>query len=144
MALVEFKERLYSADTRKRLGKPTYYGEKTYANCYYGKEHKKVTDDEYGKVYYGNKFYGDSRTYEGIYQTRHYNGGKYTVQEKFYNPVNNKHATQQTWRGRFADAISAWQALTTSQKEVYRIKSNGKQMSGYNVFLHEYLITHRL
>jgi len=144
MALVEFKERLYSADTKKRLGQPTYYGERRYSNYYFGKEQKKVTDDEYGKKYNGYTFYGDARTYEGIYQTRHYKGGKFTVQEKFYNPTPNYHATQQTWRGRFADAISAWQALTSQEKEVFRIKSSGKKMSGYNVFLHEYLITHRL
>lgn len=142
MVLVEFRERLVSADTKKKLGKPTYYGEKMNGHCYYGQEPQKVIADEYGDIYFASRFYGDSRTYEGIYQTRHYNGGKYTVQEKFYCPTNKKTIPQQANRTKFADAISAWQALTTSQKEVYRVKSSGKRMSGYNVFLHEYLISH--
>jgi hypothetical protein len=63
---------------------------------------------------------------------------------KHYVPTNNKKEKQQQWRGIFADAITAWQALSTSEKEAFRIKSSGKHMSGYNVFLHEYMITHRI
>jgi len=142
MVLVEFRERLSSADTRKRQGKPTYYGERNYSNSYYGKEHKKIDFDEYGKIFFGNRFFGESRTYEGIYQTRHYTHGKYTVQEKFYTPTQAYHAGRQAWRAVFADAVTAWQNLTASQKEIYRVKCSGKHMSGYNVFLHEYLISH--
>ena len=142
MVLVEFRERLSSMDTRKRLGMPAYFGERNYSKSYYGQEHKKVDFDEYGKIFYGKRFYGESRTYEGIYQTRHYKGGKFTVKENFYTPTQTYHENRQVWRGVFADAVSAWQALSTSQKELYRIKSSGKHMSGYNVFLHEYLIQH--
>ena len=142
MVLVEFKERLNSADTRKRLGKPTFYGEKMNGNCYYGQEPLKVTEDEYGAIYFGSRFYGDSRTYEGIYQTRHYKGGKYTVQEKFYSPTETLARTSDPNRITFRNAVLAWQALTLEEKKVYNIKSYGKNMSGYNLFLHEYLISH--
>jgi len=142
MALVEFKERLISANARKKLGNPAYYGEKIYAKSYYGVEYKEASPFQYGIKIFGQREYGENLSFEGIYQTRHYKGGKFTVKEKFYIPTETLARTSDPNRVTFANAVSAWQALTASQKEVYRVKSNGKRMSGYNVFLHEYLISH--
>ena len=120
MVLVEFKDRLISADARKKLGIP----------------------NQYGYLIYGVARYGEKNNFAGIYQTRHYKGGKYTVREKFYVPTESASRIANPRRVVFASAVSAWQALSTSQKQIYNIKCSGKHMSGYNVFLHEYLISH--
>lgn len=120
MVLVEMPQRFCSFDARKKFGRP----------------------NKYGQAIYGVSQFGEDNDLTGIYQTRHYKGGKYTVRENFYVPTETTKRINDPNRVTFANAVLAWQGLTSEQKEVYRIKSSGKNMSGYNVFLHEYLISH--
>jgi len=46
---------------------------------------------------------------------------------------------QQARREKFAAAVAAWQSLTPEQKEVYNKKAMRKNMSGYNLYLSEYM-----
>ena len=77
----------------------------------------------------------------GIYQMRPRKKGKIAVRMKFYAPPETAARLANPRRAVFAAGVAAWQALDASQKEFYRLKSFGKHMSGYNVFLHEYLIS---
>lgn len=120
MAVLNFPDALISASARKRFGRP----------------------NQYGQIVYGVSMYGEENNYTGIYQTRPSKKGRVQVLERFYVPTNPQSVPQQANRSKFADAIAAWQALSPSQKEFFRLKSYGKRMSGYNVFLHEYLISH--
>ncbi len=51
-------------------------------------------------------------------------------------------AAQLSQRSLFADAVSAWQALSEAEKDVYRNRASGTGgRSGYNIFLSEYTPT---
>lgn len=78
----------------------------------------------------------------GIYRVRH-RWGK-VIQEKlpFYTPTNPQTVPQQANRQKLTNAVTAWQALTPTQKAVYNKNAIGKEMSGYNLFLSEYLYSH--
>lgn len=107
------------------------------------KVRKKLTGSSaYGVRGYGAFYYGAGAQFHGIYRVRH-RWGK-VIQEKmpFYWPTNPQLPAQQAWRGIFTDAVAGWQGLTDEQKEVYNKKAVGKRMSGYNLFLSEYLFSH--
>ena len=120
MVVINTAEKGIGTQIKKKLGQPTLYGER-----------------EYGKLRYGesDKFYG-------IYQIRATAGGQVVVKEKFYTPTNRQTAPQQANRSKLADAVLAWQALTDDQKEGYNKKAKYKSLSGYNLYLSEYLLSH--
>lgn len=104
---------------------------------------KKLTaSSAYGVRGYGAFHYGAGANFHGIYRVRH-RWGK-IIQEKlpFYFPTNPQTEAQQTNRQKMNNAVVAWQALTDEQKEVYNEIAKGKDLSGYNVFLSEYLLSH--
>jgi hypothetical protein len=78
----------------------------------------------------------------GVYQMRPRPGGKICVRSKFYQPSNQSQPNKVARQLIFADAILAWRALPADEVERFRLKAFGKHMSGYNVFMHEYLTTH--
>lgn len=84
----------------------------------------------------------DPKGVYGIYRVRH-RWGK-VIQEKlpFYVPTNPQTGPQQANRQKMTDAVAAWQALTDEQQAVYNKNAIGKEMSGYNLFLQEYLLSH--
>jgi hypothetical protein len=57
-------------------------------------------------------------------------------------PYNPRSTSQQANRQDLTDGVLAWQGLTPEQKAFYNIKAKGKGMSGYNLFLREYLLSH--
>jgi len=78
----------------------------------------------------------------GIYQTQPTSKGRITRKLKFYVPTNPQTELQQANRSKFADAVLAWQNLTSQQKLSYNERASGKPLSGYNLFLKEYLLSH--
>jgi len=120
MAIVNFKDGLNSFRVSKRFSKPNGYGNNIY----------------------GYSFYGFSNVYAGIYQQRHGTNRKITVKEKFYSPTNPQTIPQQANRDVFSDAISGWQGLTSEQKLGYNKRAVGRHMSGYNLYIREYMLTH--
>lgn len=75
----------------------------------------------------------------GIYRTRVIYGKRYNEKLPIYSPFNPQTEAQQANRQKYANGVSAWQGLTDEQKDVYNEKAKGKRMSGYNLFLSEYL-----
>lgn len=120
MAKLDCPDRLLSMTARKRFGRP----------------------NQYGQIVYGYSQYGEKNNYTGIYQVRHYKSNLVNVVEQFYCPTDQSQPAKVARQIIFASAILAWQALSAGEKERFRRKSSGKHMSGYNVFLHEYLISH--
>ncbi len=135
------RDKLLSLEVRKRLGKPRIYGRSMYGFSEYGLEDNFIFWTEYGASVYGRNSYANISQLTGIYQTRHSAGRQETVLMNYYSPANPRSESQQTNRGKMASAVSAWQALTTEEKQVYNQKAFGKHMSGYNVFLKEYLLS---
>ena len=78
----------------------------------------------------------------GIYRVRH--RWKKVIQEKlpFYIPTNPRTVPQQANRQKMSNAVVAWQALTDKQRKVYNVSAIGRHMSGFNVFLSQYLLSH--
>lgn len=77
----------------------------------------------------------------GIYRTDNVTGTTKVYREPFYITKNPRTVPQQANRQKYADAILAWQGLTNEQKQVYNKRAIGKGMSGYNLFLKEYLLS---
>ncbi len=81
------------------------------------------------RVRRGNGYYGSSLT--SIYQDKY----KYTV------PSSINNIQGQPARNAFAQAVSNWQnLLTDTQKKEYNIKATkGYKMSGYNLYIRDYM-----
>ena len=100
--------------------------------------HSKLGDDDI----YLNADGPDPILATGIFQHRVSGGRKVPCLVRFMIPKNPRTEEQQAQRQKMSDAVEAWQNLTTEQKEVYNARSYGKKMSGYNLFLKEYLKSH--
>lgn len=96
----------------------------------------------FGKAFYGNPEGAAADPSFGIYQQRKCKEGKISIRMKFYAPPYTRTEGQDVCRVNFADAVSAWQALTTEQKGVYNNRAKYKNYSGYNLYLREYLLSH--
>jgi len=95
----------------------------------------------YGRGGYGVSFYQQKDEFAGIYQQRACVEGKLTVLMKFYTPTNPRTPIQQAKRANFANAISSWQSLTDEEKQIYNNNAKGKPLSGYNLFIRQYLLS---
>lgn len=78
----------------------------------------------------------------GIYQTRSRPGRTITVLESFYGPTNPQTIPQQANRAKMTAAVAAWQALSAGARAPYNARAVGKNLSGYNLYLREYILTH--
>lgn len=96
----------------------------------------------YGDQEYGNFEYGEEEDIYGIYRRRPTEKGITLVKCQFYEPTNPKTEAQMSWRGIFSDGVLAWQNLSESAKNVYREKVKILDLSGFNLFMREYLLAH--
>ena len=152
MVLVPFPSRLISADARKKFSSPNQYGYIIYGVSRYGhfNEYAGIynvrrlyvpTPNQYGYIIYGVSRYGQKQDSSAVDHFLPRPSGRVHVRKRFYVPTNPQTVPQQANRTKFANAVSAWQILNAGQKEAYRIKSSGKHMSGYNLFIREFLIS---
>lgn len=119
MAIIYPTTHFIAFETRGKIGKPYKYGLRRYGQFLYGQKQPKW----------------------GIYQIRTRGGHRTHVQMIHYKPTNPQTETQQANRQKYADGVAAWQSLTDEQKSVYNSKAKSKRMSGYNLFLREYLLS---
>ena len=142
MVVVEKMDVPFSLSTRKKFGKATHYGQKRYAQVFYGE-----TPVVFGSVFYGRRGYGidkyaDIRDFYGIYKMVK---GKYRseiVKMDFYVPQNPRSIPQQTNREKMAFAVEGWQNLTNAEKVRYNRKAINKHYFGYHQYIKEYLLSH--
>lgn len=108
---------------------------------------------EFGTAQCGFSHYGEEDIYlirppedpillSGIYRTDNVSGYTRYYREPYYITKNPRTDLQQTNRQKYADAVLAWQNLTSEQKGVYNLRAKYKKLSGYNLFLKEYLLSH--
>jgi len=96
----------------------------------------------YGRKRNGWVFYGEEKNPKwGIYRIFTQTGTQKQVKCVFYIPTNPQTEAQQANRNKFINALTEWNALTDEEKEVYNEKAKGKSMTGYNVFVKEYMLS---
>ena len=135
-------EKLLSFVPKKRFGKFNQFGTSQFAFSVYGDE-----DICWGKAFFayasfGDVEFGDGKIWSGIYRTDNVTGRTKYYREPYYITRNPRTPAQQAQRQKFADAVHAWQDLTEEEKMSYNERAKGKRLSGYNLFLREYLLSH--
>lgn len=108
----------------------------------------------FANMRFGFTGFGDNRFFAGVYQKRvtGYNhkgriAGRprnaYYVRMKSYRPTNPNTPLQVACRAVFATAISNWSALTENEKVVYNERGTRRSLPGRNLYISEYLKSHR-
>ena len=76
----------------------------------------------------------------GIYRRRPTKTGYTLVKMGFYTPTNPQTEPQQAWRLIFSNGVDAWHLLNEEEKEGYRARAKDLNMTGFNLFMSEYLL----
>ena len=135
-------DKLVSYSPAKRVGKHREYGRSMFAFSEFGDEHLYFVNYPYGSAVFGDTPFGFHLIFTGIFRRDNVTGEVKYYREPYYVPKNPRTGPQQTNRQKLANGVAAWQALTSEQKNTYNKKAIGKGMSGYNLFLREYLLSH--
>lgn len=85
---------------------------------------------------------GSSKLYGGVYQRRRTREGVKISRSRAYQPTDPQTSGQLARRAVFADAISTWGGLTSDTKALYDKRARVLKLSGYNLFIREYLRSH--
>jgi hypothetical protein len=97
----------------------------------------------YGTAFFGASLFGFDSPYPGIYQQKVTVKGKKTSRMIHYWPSNPRTVQQQAWRDVFKSGKTAWDSLTTDQKKLYNKRGHKIKLTGYNLFMREWLSSHR-
>ena len=79
------------------------------------------------------------RAYKYIYREKPTSKGRVTIRQRYFIPTNPQTTPQQENRGKFADAVLAWQNLTFTAQVVWNKLRYPEHMSGYNRYLRAYM-----
>ena len=135
-------DKLLSVIPRKRLGLWRLFGTSQFGHSNYGLDEIYYNRTGCGKARLGIDSFGDIIIFSGLYNIYHANGKTKFYRDSFYIPDNPRTLTQQTNRAKMTAAVLAWKALTDDEKLFYNKRAFGKRMSGYNLFLKKYLLSH--
>ena len=122
------KETLFSIKASKTIGRYREFGCSMFGAVKFGQ------DPVYFEFSDGEKI-----EISGIYQCRKSSKGSVFVRERFYFPSNPKTESQLLTRSNLSNAVSSWQDLTEEAKNFYNNKARGFNMSGYNLYIREYI-----
>ena len=126
---------------RKKVGVSPYFGRKERGQSRYGDEELILGRALYGYAQFGVDSYAHARSPYGVFQVDTQGPKQQVLRQEFYIPSNPRTVPQQAQRTKMANAILAWQGLTTEQKNVYNENAKYKKLSGYNLFLKGYLLS---
>jgi len=143
MVKVSLMQKINSFGLSKKLGIAYEFGQRIYGEDKFGLEEIVIDYWGFGFNEYGDSKYGEDNTRWGVYQKRSENGKSFYIRMPFMTPANPKTATQQNWRQVFTDGVIAWQNLTSEQQQVYNKRASKLNLAGYNLFLKEYLNSHK-
>jgi len=134
-------DKLLSISSGKRFGLFNQYGTSQYGFSNYGEEDIFLIFTEFGNTRFGVDYYANILCLSGIYRRDNVSGKIKYYREPYFIPKNPQSELQQTHRGKYTAGIAAWKVLTNEQKALYNRKAIGKRMSGYNLFLKEFLLS---
>lgn len=100
--------------------------------------------NKYGRIIYGWSEYGLEDDLAGVYQIKSTPKGQVVSRENFYWPKNPQKPAQQAWRAVFKQGFDAWKALSESEKDEYRKEARKYHFSGFNLFMKNWLNSHKL
>ena len=60
--------------------------------------------------------------------------------KEYTKPNNPKTQEQKRQRGKFSNAVNAWNHLTPVEVEYWKIQAIGKSYTGYNLFISDYIL----
>jgi len=66
-----------------------------------------------------------------------------TYVRKYVKPHNPRSEAQQSHRSLFSEAMALWKLLSDEDKQVYKKKVRKLAMHGHNLFIREYINTHK-
>ena len=141
MVVINYPEKAIGDQIRKKLGRPHQYGQRIYAKVKYGEQETIIGPGQYGQRIYGIEQYGEAANLCGIYRIQTIDSQQTIIKHTFYIPSNPQTVPQQSNRSKFANAIIGWQGLTSDQKNVYNERAKYKNISGYNLYISEYLLS---
>lgn len=133
---------LFGQLARGRFSKRSGFGEAFFGNSEFGAEDILTIPAPFGRALFGEVEFGDVEILSGIYQTRETDFGKVPVRMAMYCPRNPRTETQQAQRAKYTAGALSWAPLSEAEKEVFKLRAFGQKMSGYNLFVKEYLLSH--
>ena len=119
---------LFSLSAKKCVGRYREFGCSMYGATKFGASPVKVSLID-----------GSELEVSGVYQKRHSAGRSIFVRERFYFPANPNTPAQLQTRQNIRSAVASWQELTDEQKAVYNERAKGLSMSGYNLYIRDYI-----
>ena len=142
MPEVQGIEKLFSCLPRKRFGKFNQLGMTQLGFSNLGDSDIFFERSPLGIFTLGADILADLILLSGIYRSDNVTGETKIYREPYYITKNPRLPDQQAQREKMAAAVLAWQGLTQEQKNQYNQRAIRKRMSGYNLFLKEYLLSH--
>lgn len=100
---------------------------------------KLALPSDFGEIMFGFSDFGYYNPFNGIYQRYHVKGATFSRRLRHYITDDPKTVAQQAGRTKFAEAMTAWQALTENEKLEYNKRARRRQMFGHNLFISEYM-----
>lgn len=141
MPEVQGIDKLFSDIPRKRFGVFRKLGTFQMGFSHLGEDDIYFIRIQLGDFRLGVDKLGDLILLSGIYRTGSVAGRTRYYRDPYYIIKNPRTPAQQTNRGKYAAGVTGWQGLTDPQKEVYNQRAIGKKMSGYNLYLREFLLS---
>ena len=141
MPKVEGLDKLFCDNISNRFGVPCRFGKSMFAEAYFGDEEMFIAETPFGVASFADSIFGNIFILSGIYHKIITNKGNEIRRHDYYFPKNPRKIPQQANRAKLLPGIVAWRNLTQEQKGVYNKRTLRKDMSGYNLFLREYLLS---
>jgi len=141
MAEVQGLDKLFSVMPTKRFGVFSKFGTSQCGFTNYGDDDIVFNEQGYGVATFGNTIYANIKILSGIYRRYSLTGKQKIIRNRYFITGNPRTALQQANRQKYAAAVLAWQSLTDEQKAVYNARCRFLRLSGYNLFIKNYLLS---
>ena len=142
MAEVKEFSKLFSITPTKRFGVFCKFGTSQNGFTNFGDDDLYFNEDGFGGACFGFSIFANIIVFSGIYRRDPRSGRNKIIRNRYYKTRNPRTISQQANRQKYANGVIAWQNLTTEEKAVYNTKCRKKGLSGYNLFLKQYLLSH--
>lgn len=96
----------------------------------------------FGKIVFSHNRFGFNCPFAGIYSSQRTSKGRVHYLKTFYRPTNPQTPTQQAWRSVFTAGKAQYDTFDPETKLEYKIRGKRRGLTGYNLFMSEWLNAH--